>query len=177
MPPKDQASPGSATIVVVAGVSSAGKTSIGSALAERIGARFIDADDFHPPENVRKMAGGVPLADEDRWPWLDRLNRELREAAGRGERVVLACSALKAAYRARLGDGVDGLALVLLTGSRELLARRAAARRHRYMPPSLLDSQLATLEPLAPGEGWEVDVTPPVEDVVEIIARRLRAAA
>ena len=172
---KDDSPSGTATIVLIAGVSSGGKTSIGSALAQRIGARFIDADDFHPPENVRKMASGVPLADEDRWPWLDRLNQELRAASARDERVVLACSALKAAYRARLGNGVDGLVLVLLTGSRELLARRAAARKHRYMPPSLLASQLATLEPLAPGEGWAVDVTPPVAQVVETIARRLQA--
>lgn len=171
-----EASPGAAPIVVIAGVSSVGKTTVGVDLARRIGARFLDADDFHPPANVRKMASGVPLTDEDRWPWLARLNQELRAASARGERVVLACSALKAAYRARLGDGVDGFVLVLLTGSRELLARRAAARTHRYMPPSLLDSQLATLEPLAPGEGWEVDVTPPVEEVAEAIARRLAEA-
>ena len=161
---------------MIAGVSSVGKTTVGVDLARRIGARFLDADDFHPPANVRKMASGVPLTDEDRWPWLARLNQELRAASARGERVVLACSALKAAYRARLGDGVDGFVLVLLTGSRELLARRAAARTHRYTPPSLLDSQLATLEPLAPGEGWEVDVTPPVEEVAEAIARRLAEA-
>jgi carbohydrate kinase (thermoresistant glucokinase family) len=160
-------------VVVVAGVSSSGKSTIGVALAKRIGARFIDADDFHPPENVRKMASGVPLVDEDRWPWLDRLNRELREAAARGEKVVLACSALKEAYRERLAAGVDGFRLVLLTGSRELLASRAAARKHRYMPPSLLDSQLDTLEPLAPGTGWEVDVTPPVDEIVESLAQRL----
>ena len=164
-------------IVVIAGVSSVGKSSIGSALAARIGARFLDADDFHPPANVQKMASGVPLTDEDRWPWLDRLNRELRSACERGERVVLACSALRAAYRARLADGVDGFTLVLLTGSRELLAARAAARKHRYMPASLLDSQLATLEPLGPGEGWEVDVTPPIAEVAEAIARRLLASA
>jgi len=160
-------------IVVIAGVSSVGKSSVGSALAQRLGARFIDADDFHPPENVRKMASGVPLSDDDRWPWLDRLNRELRAAASGGERVVLACSALRAVYRARLREGVDGFRLVLLTGSRELLGRRAAARTHRYMPPSLLDSQLATLEPLEPGEGCEVDVSPPLEELVTTIARRL----
>ena len=177
IPVEHEASSRAASIVVIAGVSSVGKTSIGSALAQRIGARFIDADDFHPPENVRKMANGVPLTDDDRWPWLDRLNQELRAASIRGERVVLACSALKAAYRARLGNGVEGFVLVLLTGSRELLARRAAAREHRYMPPSLLDSQLATLEPLAPDEGWEMDVTPSIEEVAGSIARRLQADA
>jgi carbohydrate kinase (thermoresistant glucokinase family) len=172
---KDEATSSASSIVVIAGVSSVGKTTIGTALAGRIGARFIDADDFHPPSNVRKMASGVPLEDEDRWPWLDRLNQELRAASNQGEPVVLACSALKAAYRRRLAAGVDGFQLVLLTGSRELLARRAAGRRHRYMPSSLLDSQLATLEPLAPGEGWVVDVSAPFDEVAERIARRLHA--
>lgn len=170
------APPAAPGIVVIAGVSSVGKTTIGTALARRLGARFVDADDFHPPENVRKMASGVPLEDADRWPWLDRLNRELRQAADRGERVVLACSALKTAYRERLAAGVDGFRLVLLTGSRELLADRAAARTHRYMPPSLLDSQLRTLEPLAPGAGWEIDVAPPPDEIAEALARRLRTA-
>jgi gluconokinase len=159
--------------IIVAGVSSSGKTTIAQALARRLGARFLDADDFHPPANVAKMAGGVPLDDDDRWPWLDRLNQELRTAAAEGGAVVLACSALKSVYRARLAAGVEGLQLVLLTGSRELLAARAGAREHRYMPPSLLDSQLATLEPLKPGEGWEVDVTAPPDAIVEALARRL----
>jgi gluconokinase len=160
-------------IVIVAGVSSSGKTTVGQALAARLEARFLDADDFHPPENIRKMAAGVPLVDEDRWPWLDRLNAELREAAARGESLVLACSALKATYRARLAAGVDNLQVVLLTGSPELLAARAGARTHRYMPPSLLDSQLRTLEPLAPGSGWELDVARPPAAIVEDVARRL----
>lgn len=160
--------------IIIAGVSSSGKTTVAKALAERLGARFLDADDFHPPANVRKMADGVPLEDSDRWPWLDRLNAELRKAAADNKWVVLACSALKAVYRDRLAAGVRDLRLVMLTGSRELLAARAAARKHRYMPASLLDSQLATLEPLRPGEGWEVDVTPPVEAVVAEIEERLK---
>jgi gluconokinase len=160
-------------IVIVAGVSSSGKTTVGQALAVRLDARFLDADDFHPPENVRKMAAGVPLVDDDRWPWLDRLNAELRQAAARGESVVLACSALKASYRERLADGVDNLQVVMLNGSRELLAARAGARTHLYMPPSLLDSQLQTLEPLEPGSGWVVDVTQPPAAIVEDVARRL----
>ena len=159
--------------IVIAGVSSSGKTTVAKALASRIGARFLDADDFHPPANVEKMASGVPLDDGDRWPWLDRLNEELRQAAAKDESVVLACSALKQDYRKRLADGVEGFQLVLLTGSKELLAARAAARKHRYMPPSLLDSQLATLEPLAPGSSWEIDVTPPVDRIVEELAGRL----
>jgi gluconokinase len=119
------------------------------------------------------MANGVPLDDNDRRPWLDRLNQELRQAAAQDETVVLACSALKDSYRRRLADGVPMLQLVLLTGNRELLATRATARKHRYMPPSLLDSQLATLEPLAPGSGWEIDVTPPVDQIVDELEQRL----
>lgn len=164
---------GQARIVVVAGVSSSGKTTVGSALADRLGARFLDADDFHPEANVRKMANGIPLVDDDRWPWLDVLNSELRRAAAAGESVVLACSALKVEYRERLADGVAGLKFILLSGSKELLAERAAARTHRYMPPSLLDSQLATLEPLEPGRGWEIDVSRPVPVIVEELAQRL----
>jgi gluconokinase len=161
------------TLVVIAGVSSSGKTTIGQGLAGRLGARFLDADDFHPAANVEKMARGVPLVDDDRWPWLDRLNAELRKAAAAGDSIVLACSALKAAYRDRLGAGVEGLQLVMLTGSRDLLAARASARQHRYMPASLLDSQLQTLEPIEPGSGWDVDVTQAPEAIVEDLARRL----
>jgi carbohydrate kinase (thermoresistant glucokinase family) len=117
--------------IIVAGVSSSGKTTVAQALALRLGARFLDADDFHPPANVRKMASGMPLDDSDRWPWLDRLNAELREAAAKNEAVVLACSALRQAYRNRLADGVDDAQLVLLTGRKELLAQRAAARAAR----------------------------------------------
>jgi gluconokinase len=163
--------------IIVAGVSSSGKTTVAQALALRLGARFLDADDFHPPANVRKMASGRPLDDSDRWPWLDRLNAELREAAAKDEAVVLACSGLKQTYRNRLADGVNGVQLVLLTGRKELLAERAAARTHRYMPASLLDSQLATLEPLAPGSGWEIDVTPPVEAIVDALVQRLEGVA
>ena len=166
-------SKGAAPIVVIAGVSSSGKSTVGKALAERLGARFLDADDFHPSANVSKMAAGVPLDDSDRQPWLDRLNAELRQASADRKAVVLACSGLKAAYRDRLAAGVEDLQMVLLTGSRTLLAKRANARKHRYMPPSLLDSQLATLEPLRPGEGLEVDVTPPVETIVDELVRRL----
>lgn len=170
-PPKAPSRP--PPIVVITGVSSSGKTTVAKALATRLSARFLDADDFHPPANVAKMAKGMPLDDADRWPWLDRLNAALRQAAARGGSLVLACSALKVAYRERLAAGVAGLQLVLLTGSRQLLAQRAAARKHRYMPASLLDSQLATLEPLTPGSGWEVDVSRPVEAIVDDLAQRL----
>src|SRR5215213_5067881 len=116
------------------GVAGAGKTTIGTLLSQRLGWRFIDADDHHPAENVAKMASGVPLDDADRWPWLDALNAVLR-----GEKdAVLACSALKESYRRRLTAGIAEWRLVHLRGSAELLRSRLAARRHRYMPASLL---------------------------------------
>jgi gluconokinase len=133
-------------ILVVMGVTGAGKTTVGRLIAERLGARFADADDYHPAENVAKMRAGIPLDDADRAPWLARLNGLLREADAKGESLVLACSALKDAYRERLAQGVAGLRLVLLDGTREMLASRLAGRTGHYMNPALLDSQLATLE-------------------------------
>ena len=154
------------------GVSGTGKTTLGARLAPRIGCRFIDADDFHPPANVAKMAAGTPLDDADRWPWLERLNAELRAAAARGEGIVLACSALKQSYRDRLGAGLAQCAFVFLHGGIELVRERANARSHRYMPASLLKSQYATLEP--PLRAIEVDVAQPLERCVERVASALR---
>ena len=133
-------------IVVVMGVAGAGKTTVGRLLAADLGAAFLDADDFHPSANVAKMRAGTPLEDADRWPWLERLNAALRERASRGEAAVLACSALKAAYRERLLEGLPQAKLVYLRGARELIAGRLAARRGHYMNPALLDSQFAALE-------------------------------
>jgi gluconokinase len=140
-------------IVVVMGVSGAGKTTIGRMLAGRLRVPFIEGDDFHPPANVAKMAAGVPLEDADRWPWLDRLNSLLREQRA----AVLACSALKGAYRERLLAGVGEARLVFLHGDKALIAARLQERRHRYMPASLLDSQLAALEP--PEDAIAIDVS------------------
>jgi gluconokinase len=129
---------------VVMGVSAAGKTRIGRMLAEAIGARFVEGDDLHPPENRAKMAAGVPLTDEDRWPWLDRVGAALAE----GEPpVVAACSALRRAYRDRLRAAAPGAVFLHLSAEPARLAERIAAREGHFMPPSLLDSQLATLEP------------------------------
>lgn len=158
--------------IVVMGVSGCGKTSVGQALAARLGARFVDADDFHPPSNVEKMRAGVPLDDADRAPWLARLNAVMRHAVARGDSVVLACSALKRGYRDMLGRRLPGLRIVHLSGSRELIASRIAARQHRYMPASLLASQFDALEP--PQDAVVVDVGGSVEQTVEAALRGLR---
>ena len=147
-------------VVIVMGVSGAGKTTIGMRLAESLGWRFIDADDHHPAENVAKMAGGVPLADADRWPWLGRLNALLRETEASGASAVLACSALRQIYRQRLAEGLRSVRIVLLHGDEALIATRLGSRQHRYMPASLLASQFATLEPPADAALVEVTGTP-----------------
>jgi len=136
-------------IVVLMGVSGSGKTTIGTLLAERTGATFADADDYHPLANKQKMAGGNPLNDDDRQPWLEVLNGLLKGWFSTGQSGILACSALKAKYRDTLGSGMpEGTVhFVLLDGSPELIAERLAARKHEYMNPNLLASQLKTLEP------------------------------
>ncbi|HWA00801.1 MAG TPA: gluconokinase [Caulobacterales bacterium] len=136
--------------IVVMGVAGSGKSTLGAALAEKLGLPFLEGDAFHPPENVAKMAAGVALTDEDRWPWLDTLGRALREAEGG---AVLACSALKAIYRARLRSLSErSLVFLWLKLDRNVLLERMKGRKGHYMPASLLDSQLATLEPPAEGE-------------------------
>jgi gluconokinase len=137
-------------IVVLMGVCGCGKTTVGELLAPMLGAPFFDGDGFHPPANVEKMRSGVPLTDADRRPWLERLNAEMKawnRGHERGFGAVLACSALKKAYRDTLSKGLDGQAVfVLLHGAKDLLDQRMKGRRGHYMPPGLLESQLATLE-------------------------------
>ena len=132
-------------IVLIMGVSGCGKTSAGKALALSRNWDFQDADDWHPAENVRKMQAGIPLDDQDRAPWLDRLAGLLAEYRNSGKGLVLACSALKERYRQRLALGAP-YTLIHLTGTRELLAARLQARTGHFMAASLLDSQLAALE-------------------------------
>jgi len=129
------------------GVSACGKSTIGRLLAQARGATYLDGDDFHPAANVARMAAGHSLTDEDRAGWLAALSTRLAQADAAGEGVVLSCSALKRRYRDVLRQGAPQLRLVFLHGSRELLAARITARTDHYMPASLLDSQLATLEP------------------------------
>ncbi len=151
--------------VVVMGVSGCGKSTVGQQLAGWLGLPFVEGDTLHPPENVACMAAGIALTDEDRWPWLDRIARALAEARGTG--VVVACSALKRVYRDRLRRAAPDLALVHLRGARDVLAARLAARRGHYMPLSLLDSQLQTLQPPEPDErAFELDAAAPPQALV-----------
>jgi carbohydrate kinase (thermoresistant glucokinase family) len=153
----------SARIHAVMGVSACGKSTVGRALAHARGATYLDGDDFHPPENVARMAAGQPLSDADRQGWLLALSQRLALARTAGEGVVLSCSALKRCYRDLLRQGAPDLVLIFLHGSRELLAARIAARTDHYMPPSLLDSQLSTLEPPQADENalaFDVVLTP-----------------
>ena len=155
-------------IVVVMGVSGSGKSTVGLPLAERLGYPFFDADEFHPPENVAKMAAGTPLTDADRWPWLALLNGKMKEQ----KNAVLACSALKQSYRDALTTGLKDCRFVHLRGSLELIRARLADRKHRYMPASLLESQFATLEP--PAAALAVDIAQPPERCIEQITAALR---
>jgi gluconokinase len=155
-------------IAVVMGVSGAGKTVLGEALARELGWRFIDADDYHPDANVAKMAAGEPLEDDDRWPWLDRLNAVMKEE----KQAVVACSALKERYRQRLARGIEQIEWIWLKGDFELIHSRLLKRQHRYMPASLLESQFAALEP--PARAIAVDVSADVKACVAAIATQLR---
>lgn len=137
-------------LVLVMGVSGAGKSTVGPLIAQRLGVRFDDADSFHPPANVAKMSRGAPLDDTDRGPWLDAIGAHL--AAHEGIGCVVTCSALKRAYRDRLRAAAPGLRLVFLQGDLALIAARQAARQGHFMPASLIASQFATLEPPAPEE-------------------------
>lgn len=148
------------------GVSGSGKSTVGEALAAALAWPFLDADDFHPEANVAKMAAGQALTDADRWPWLDRIAQRLREILAGGGHAVLACSALKEAYRARLAQAGD-VRVVYLKGDQATIAARVAERTHKYMPASLLPSQFATLE--APAQALVVDIREPVAAQVRFI--------
>ncbi|HVB48169.1 MAG TPA: gluconokinase [Burkholderiales bacterium] len=161
-------------ITVVTGGSGSGKSTVGRLLAERIDCRFLDANDCHPPANVAKMATGSALEDPNRWPWLTRLNAELRAAETRGESAVLACSALKRAYRERLASGLAHCGWAFVDGSAELIRSRIARRHHRYMPASLLESQFAALE--RPQGVVVIDVAAPPQACVEAILASLGTA-
>jgi carbohydrate kinase (thermoresistant glucokinase family) len=162
-----------ADTVVLMGVSGCGKTTLGQVLAHELKASFLDADDFHPRANVERMAAGIALTDEDRAAWLDALAARLARRAA-GERIVLACSALKRRYRDALRRGAPELALVHLTAAPTLLAERLAARQGHYMPATLLPSQLASLEPPQPDEGAiTLDIAAPPQALVAALLAHL----
>jgi gluconokinase len=157
--------------IVVSGVSGSGKSTVGQALADRMGLPFRDGDDLHPKANVEKMHAGIPLDDDDRRPWLLRVGGWLADHPAGG---VIACSALKRSYRDLIRAEAPDAWTVQLVGDQDLIGTRQAARTGHFMPPSLLPSQFATLEPLGDDEaGLTVDVAPPVEDVVAQIAAAL----
>jgi gluconokinase len=159
--------------VVVMGVAGSGKTSVGEELGRRMGVRFRDADEFHPPANIAKMSAGIPLGDDDRWPWLDAIGKAIHDAAP--DRIVVACSALKRAYRERIVKAAGmPVQFVFLDGPVETLRKRIGGRRGHFMPASLLDSQLATLERPAPDEGAiTVTIERPVDAVVTELLGKL----
>jgi gluconokinase len=160
------------TLVVVLGVTGSGKSTVGLALAERMGVPFGDADDFHGAANVAKMASGVPLDDDDRGPWLRAIGVWLAEHADTG--AVASCSALKRRYRDVLRDAAPGVRFVHLHGDRETVTRRVASRTGHFMPESLVDSQFAALEELQPDEGgMVVDFARPVDEIVDEVASEL----
>ncbi|WP_405857750.1 gluconokinase [Streptomyces sp. NBC_01515] len=153
-------------VVVVMGVAGTGKTTIGPLLAARLGVPYAEGDDFHPQANIAKMSAGVPLTDEDRWPWLDAIGDWAHGRAGLGG--VVSSSALKRSYRDRLRAAAPGVVFVHLTGDRALIEDRMAHRHGHFMPTALLDSQFATLQPLEADEaGVAVDVTGSPEQIAE----------
>lgn len=157
------------------GVSGAGKTTVGRLLAERLGWAFHDGDDLHPDANVRKMASGIPLTDDDRWPWLERIGSVMRRCDDAGRHAVVACSALRERYRVFLAGQSGDVAIVFLRGDRKTIRRRVEERDGHFMPPDLLDSQFDSLE--EPRDAVVVDVAGSPEEIVGAIVSGLRLPA
>jgi gluconokinase len=155
---------------VVMGVSGSGKTSVGKSLAEKLGWDFYDADDFHPPENVAKMAGGIPLTDSDRAPWLATLHELISACLMQKRPGVLACSALRESYRRQLLEGNEHVQLIYLEGSYELIWSRMEVRKDHYMQPHMLQSQFDTLE--EPKNALIVDISKSVDEIVQEILKQ-----
>ena len=161
-------------LYVIMGVSGSGKSTIGAPLARALDIEFVEGDGLHPPENVKRMAAGIPLTDDDRRGWLIAIAARLREAQRAGVGLVVSCSALKRSYRDLLRSvGDEGLRFVYLAGSRALIAERLAQRRGHFMPASLLDSQLAILEQPSPDErAWVCDISQTPDTIVADLVRR-----
>lgn len=161
------------SLYLVMGVSGSGKSLLGSAFARALGVAFVEGDEYHPAENVERMSSGIPLTDSDRLGWLRALAERLREARDAGTGLVMTCSALKRSYRDLLRAEAGDLQFVFLRGHRALLAERLAGRRGHFMPPSLLDSQLASLEEPSPDEdAWVCDIGESPEDLVAALVAR-----
>ncbi|MEM8949038.1 MAG: gluconokinase [Pseudomonadota bacterium] len=160
---------------VIMGVCGTGKSTVGQVLAERLDCPFLEGDSFHPPENVAKMRTGTPLDDDDRWPWLDLIGQQITIECQCHDQVIVACSALKRAYRDRLRNFAgDDTLFVLLHGGLDLLQQRLQERTHDYMPPSLLLSQLEALElPEADETALSLDVKASLSDLVQAIEAEL----
>ena len=156
---------------IVMGVSGSGKTSVGKSLAKHLGWDFYDADDFHPPENVAKMAKGIPLTDSNRTPWLAALHELISSNLAQNRPGVLACSALRESYRQKLLEGNDRVQLIYLKGSYDLIWSRMSARKDHYMKPHMLQSQLETLE--EPSNALIVDITPSVDEILKVILQNM----
>jgi gluconokinase len=160
--------------VILMGVSGCGKSTIGTRLSRRLGWEFIEGDEIHPAENVRKMAGGTPLDDQDRLPWLKRINALLLEKQAEGASAIVSCSALKRAYREILAQGVEDLTFVYLMGDYETIFARMQSRDPHYMKADMLRSQFDALEPPDAAEALEISIDQPVEDSVEDIIRGIQ---
>jgi gluconokinase len=171
----ESAAPGQ-TIVVVMGVTGSGKTTVGMLLAERLGVAYAEADSFHPPANLTKMAAGQALDDDDRYPWLGAVADWIRDRNRTGQGGVVSCSALKARYRDQLRQADTRVWFLHLAADQGLITRRVAGRRGHFMPVSLVDSQFETLEPLQPDEAGAVfDASSPPEEIVRLTVALLSA--
>ncbi len=165
-------------IIVVMGICGSGKTTLGRLLAEHLGYRFVEGDDYHTPEHVAKMAAGKPLSDADRWPWLRRLSEAMGEWDEAGENVVVSCSALRRDYRALLRKGAPDVRFIFLEGAVELVRERMASREGHFMPVALIDSQIEALEdPRGEVGVIAVDINATPAKIVNRVIEGLRAAS
>ncbi len=165
------------SVLVLAGVSGCGKSTVAAILASRLGWPFEEGDALHPQANIEKMAAGHPLTDADRWPWLAKVADWIDERLDAGENGVITCSALKRSYRELINRRATGLSFVFLAGSKETIAARLAARQDHFMRASLLDSQFADLEePAADEPAIRVDIGPPAAEIAERIMERFGLA-
>ncbi|MDO9411953.1 MAG: gluconokinase [Pseudolabrys sp.] len=163
-------------MIIIMGVSGSGKSTVGAILADALKRPLIEGDSLHPPANIEKMSKGIPLNDDDRLPWLKAIAARIDDARRAGQPVIVACSALKRSYRGILQDGHDDVGFVYLKGTKEQLAARMATRKGHFMPPQLLDSQLATLQEPGPDEpaiAIAIDAT--ADDIVRMTVEKFGA--